>query len=74
VDEAFVIEGELVDPEYYADLLAPFGAAYLAVTTDDPYLEAKRAAMRAVGVEVQVVTPRIENYSTTRLVDLLGLA
>jgi D-glycero-beta-D-manno-heptose 1-phosphate adenylyltransferase len=74
VDNAFVIDGERVDPAYYADLLAPFGASYLAVTADDPFLEAKRAAMEAVGVEVCVVTPRIENYSTTRLVELLGLA
>lgn len=74
VDEVFVIEGERVDPAYYADLLAPLRATYLAVTADDPLLEEKRTAMAAVGVEVVVVTPRIENYSTTRLVDLLGLA
>lgn len=74
VDDVFIIAGERVDPAYYADLLAPLGAAYLAVTADDPFLEAKREAMRAVGVELRVVTPRIENYSTTRLVELLGLA
>jgi D-glycero-beta-D-manno-heptose 1-phosphate adenylyltransferase len=74
VDEVFVIEGERVDPPFYADLLAPLGATYLAVTADDPFLEAKRAAMAAVGVELVVVTPRIENYSTTHLVALLGLA
>ncbi len=74
VDEVFVIEGERVDPAYYADLLAPLRATYLAVTGDDPFLEAKRAAMAHVGVELRVVTPRVENYSTTRLVELLGLA
>jgi cytidyltransferase-like protein len=74
VDEVFVIEGERIDPAYYAQLLAPLGAAYLAVTADDPFLEEKRAAMATVGVAVTVVTPRIENYSTTRLVELLGLA
>lgn len=74
VDDVFVIEGERVDPDYYADLLAPYGARYLAVTADDPFLEAKRTAMQAVGVELRVVTPRIENYSTSRLVELLGLA
>lgn len=74
VDDVFVISGDRVDPAYYADLLAPFGASFLAVTADDPYLEAKRAAMRAVGVELRVVTPRIETYSTTRLIELLGLA
>ena len=74
VDEVFVIEGERVDPPFYADLLAPLGAAHLAVTADDPFLHAKRAAMAAVGVELVVVTPRIENYSTTHLVALLGLA
>jgi hypothetical protein len=30
--------------------------------------------MARIGVEVRVVTPRIENYSTTRLIRLLGLA
>jgi D-glycero-beta-D-manno-heptose 1-phosphate adenylyltransferase len=74
VDEVFVIEGERIDPPFYADLLAPFGATYLAATADDPFLEEKRAAMAAVGVELRVVTPRIENYSTSRLVELLGLA
>jgi cytidyltransferase-like protein len=74
VDDVFVIGGDRVDPAYYADLLAPLGASYLAVTSDDPFLEAKRSAMRAVGVELRVVTPRIENYSTTRLIELLGLA
>lgn len=74
VDEVFLIEGEPVDPPYYAHLLAPLGAAYLAVTADDPFLEEKRAAMASVRVELVVVTPRIENYSTTRLVELLGLA
>lgn len=76
VDEVFLIEGQRVDPEYYAHLLEPLKARYIAVTADDPYLEAKRDAMRAVGVELCVVTPRIENYSTTHLlhlVDLLGL-
>jgi hypothetical protein len=29
--------------------------------------------MSAVGVELRVVTPRIENYSTSHLVQLLGL-
>jgi rfaE bifunctional protein nucleotidyltransferase chain/domain len=74
VDEVFVIRGERIDPAFYADLLAPFAATYLAVTADDPFLQEKRAAMASVGVEVVVVTPRIENYSTTRLVELLGLA
>jgi D-glycero-beta-D-manno-heptose 1-phosphate adenylyltransferase len=73
VDEVFLIEGERVDPEFYAYLLQPLGARYIAVTADDPYLERKRDAMRAVGVELRVVTPRIENYSTTHLVELLGL-
>jgi len=74
VDRVFLIEGERVDPGYYADLLAPLRARYLAVTADDPFLEEKRAAMAAVGVHLRVVIPRIENYSTTRLVELLGLA
>lgn len=73
VDDVFLIEGERVNPEYYAHLLEPLHARYIAVTADDPYLEAKRDAMRAVGVELRVVTPRIENYSTSHLVDLLGL-
>jgi cytidyltransferase-like protein len=73
VDEAFLITGERVDPAYYADLLAPYHARYIAVTVDDPFLEQKREAMRTVGVELRVVTPRIENYSTSHLVQLLGL-
>jgi D-glycero-beta-D-manno-heptose 1-phosphate adenylyltransferase len=73
VDAVFLIEGERVDPEYYAHLLEPLHARYIAVTADDPYLAAKRDAMRAVGVELHIVTPRIENYSTSHLVDLLGL-
>lgn len=74
VDRVFLIEGERVDPAYYADLLAPLRACYLAVTADDPFLDAKRDAMAAVGVALRVVVPRIENYSTSRLVELLGLA
>ncbi len=74
VDRVFLIEGARVDPEYYAELLSPLGATYLAVTADDPYLAAKDAAMRGIGVELRVVTPRIENYSTSRLIKLLGLA
>lgn len=73
VDDVFLITGERVDPAYYADLLAPYHAHYIAVTADDPFLEQKREAMRSVGVELRVVTPRIENYSTTHLVQLLGL-
>jgi D-glycero-beta-D-manno-heptose 1-phosphate adenylyltransferase len=74
VDRVFVIAGERVDPEYYVELLRPLGARYLAVTADDPFLEAKRAALLKIGIELRVVTPRIENYSTSRLVRLLGLA
>lgn len=74
VDQVVLIEGERIDPEYYVELLAPLRATYLAVTADDPLLDAKRASMATIGVESVVVTPRIENYSTSRLVDLLGLA
>lgn len=74
VDSVFLIEGERVDPNYYVELIAPMGARYLAVTADDPFLEEKRTSMARIGVDVRVVIPRIENYSTTRLVRLLGLA
>ena len=74
VDRVFVIAGERVDPEYYVELLRPLDVRYLAVTADDPFLEAKRAALQKIGIELRVVTPRIENYSTSRLVRLLGLA
>lgn len=74
VDRVVLITGERVDPDYYVDVLRPLGARYLAVTADDPFLEEKRAAMRRIGVELRVVTPRIENHSTSRLVRLLGLA
>ncbi len=73
VDGVFLITGERVDPEYYAELLRPMNARYLAVTADDPFLKEKREAMAEMGVELRVVIPRIENYSTTRLVRLLGL-
>lgn len=73
VDDVFLITGERVDPAYYADLLRPLDAGFIAVTADDPFLEQKREAMRAIGVELRVVTPRIENYSTSHLVQLLGL-
>jgi len=74
VDDVFLISGERVDPDYYVDLLRPRGARFLAVTADDPFLNEKSAAMARIGVAVVVVTPRIENYSTTRLVRLLGLS
>lgn len=74
VDRAFLITGERVDPDYYVELLEPLHPRYLAVTADDPLLDVKRAAMARIHVEVPVVVPRIENYSTTRLVELLGLA
>lgn len=74
VDSAFVITGDRVDPYFYVDLLRPLGPRYLAVTADDPLLEVKRAAMRDIGVELRVVTPRIENYSTSRLVQVLGFS
>jgi D-glycero-beta-D-manno-heptose 1-phosphate adenylyltransferase len=74
VDRVFLIEGERTDPAYYAELLRPLGARFLAVTADDPYLAAKRSAMQSIGAELKIVTPRIENYSTSRLVRLLGLA
>ena len=74
VDRCFIVAGERVDPDYYAELLRPLNPLYLAVTADDPFLAVKRDAMRAIGVELRVVTPRIENHSTTRLVRLLGLA
>src|SRR5579862_720450 len=67
VDGVFLIKGERVDPAYYAELIRPMEAHYLAVTADDPYLKEKRDAMSAIGVELRVVIPRIENYSTTRL-------
>lgn len=74
VDRVQLIEGERTDPEYYVEVLAPLHATYLAVTADDPLLDAKRVAMATIGVATVVVTPRVENYSTSRLVDLLGLA
>jgi cytidyltransferase-like protein len=74
VDRVFLISGERVDPDYYVDVLRPLAPRYLAVTADDPFLAEKREAMARIGVEVRVVTPRIENYSTTRLIRLLGLA
>jgi hypothetical protein len=55
------------------EVLRPLAPRYLAVTADDPFLAEKREAMARIGVEVRVVTPRIENYSTTRLIRLLGL-
>lgn len=73
VDRVFIISGERVDPDYYAELLRPLYPRYLAVTANDPLLEAKREAMASIGAELRVVTPRIENYSTTQLVRLLGL-
>src|SRR5262245_37455352 len=73
VDRVFLITGERVDPDYYVELFRPLGARYLAVTADDPLLEVKRASMQSIGIELRVVTPRIENYSTSRLVRLLGL-
>ncbi len=73
VDDVFLIEGERVDPGYYVDVLRPLGARFLAITADDPYLDEKRESMAGIGVHVRIVTPRIENYSTTHLVQLLGL-
>jgi len=74
VDRVFLIAGERVDSDYYVALLRPLAPRYLAVTADDPYLVEKQTGMARIGVEVRVVTPRIENYSTTRLIRLLGLA
>jgi D-glycero-beta-D-manno-heptose 1-phosphate adenylyltransferase len=73
VDDVFIIEGERVEPDYYVELLRPLHARYLAVTADDPFLEAKRAAMAKIGVELRVVIPRVENYSTSHLIKLLGI-
>jgi cytidyltransferase-like protein len=73
VDDTFLIEGERVEPDYYVELLRPLHARYLAVTADDPFLEAKRAAMAEIGVELRVVIPRVENYSTSHLIKLLGI-
>jgi cytidyltransferase-like protein len=73
VDDVFLIEGERVEPDYYMELLRPLGARYLAVTVNDPFLEAKRDAMATIGVELRVVIPRVENYSTSHLIQLLGI-
>jgi rfaE bifunctional protein nucleotidyltransferase chain/domain len=73
VDEVFIIEGERVEPDYYVELLRPLHARYLAVTVNDPFLEAKRAAMADIGVDLRVVIPRVENYSTSHLIQLLGI-
>jgi D-glycero-beta-D-manno-heptose 1-phosphate adenylyltransferase len=73
VDGVFIIEGERVEPDYYVELLRPLHARYLAVTVNDPFLEAKRAAMAEIGVELRVVIPRVENYSTSHLIKLLGI-
>jgi rfaE bifunctional protein nucleotidyltransferase chain/domain len=73
VDEVFVIEGERVEPDYYVELLRPLHARYLAVTANDPFLEAKRTAMAEIGVELRVVIPRVENYSTSHLIQVLGI-
>ena len=73
VDGVFIIEGERVEPDYYVELLRPLHARYLAVTVNDPFLEAKRTAMADIGVELRVVIPRVENYSTSHLIQLLGI-
>lgn len=74
VDGVFIVTGERVDPAYYVDLFRPLHPRYLAVTADDPLLKVKREAVREIGMELRVVTPRIENHSTSRLVELLGLS
>lgn len=74
VDGVFIITGERVDPAYYVDMFRPFRPRYLAVTADDPLLDVKREAVQEIGMELRVVTPRIESHSTSRLVELLGLA
>ena len=73
VDDVFIIEGERVKPDYYVELLRPLSARYLAVTADDPFLEAKRAAVAEIGVELRVVIPRVENYSKSHLIKLLSI-
>ncbi len=73
VDDVFLVTGERIDPDFYNDLLRPLHARYLAVTADDPLLEVKREAVEKIGMELRVVTPRIENRSTSHLVELLGL-
>lgn len=73
VDDVFLITGERTDPDFYNELLAPLHARYLAVTADDPLLDVKREAVERIGMELRVVVPRIENRSTTHLVELLGL-
>jgi rfaE bifunctional protein nucleotidyltransferase chain/domain len=73
VDDVFLVTGERTDPDFYNDLLRPLHARYLAVTSDDPLLEVKREAVEKIGMELRVVTPRIENRSTSHLVELLGL-
>ncbi len=73
VDDVFIIEGERVEPDYYVELLRPLHARYLAVTADEPCLEQKRAAMATIGVELRVVIPRVENYSTSHLIQVLGI-
>jgi rfaE bifunctional protein nucleotidyltransferase chain/domain len=73
VDGVFIIEGERVEPDYYVELLRPLHARYLAVTVNDPFLEPKRTAMAEIGVELRVVIPRVENYSTSHLIQLLGI-
>lgn len=74
VDRVLIIAGDRVDPGYYVELFQPLGVRYLAVTADDPLLNVKREAMAAIGIALCVVTPRIENYSTSRLVRRLGFA
>ncbi len=73
VDRVFIITGERVDPGFYVEILRPLHPHFLAVTADDPLLDAKREAMESIGTELRIVTPRIENYSTSHLVKLLGL-
>src|SRR5262249_45906341 len=74
VDRVFVIHGDRVDPAYYVELLRPLHPRYLAVTADDPLLDIKRQALQEIGIELRVVTPRIENYSTSRLARRIGFA
>ncbi len=74
VDRVFIIRGERVDPDYYVELLRPLHPRHLAVTADDPLLDVKRQALGAAGIEMRIVTPRIENYSTSRLVQRIGFS
>ncbi len=71
VDEVICLPLYTKDQEYF-DFVTSVAPSIIATTAGDPQLSNKRAQAKQVGGKVTIVTPLLEDFSSSKILHLLG--